>query len=422
VASAFAELRAFRLISDRTIFNFELPQTSAAPAKLISECGAGFGERTTTIEQANIVIIGGGVIGCAIARALAAKWDDVFLLEALPKVGMGASTRNSGVIHAGLYYQPGSLKARHCLRGSQLLYEFCAAHHVPHRRTGKIVVAVAESEGPELLELLARARTNGVEGLQIIDRAAIRAREPHVQGFQAILVPSTGIVESEELVKAYARLATDRGAHIVTNARVEKCSPGPQTIRVSSAAGEIETRCLINSAGLYADEVAAMLGSNMAQHKIYPVRGEYCELIKAKRDMIRELVYPLPHNNGLSLGVHFTKTVSGSVWIGPTARYVESKSDYERDREPLEYFAKLAKRLLPELEATDMVPAHSGIRAKLAPPPHLREPGDTGTADFIIERDPQFPQVVQLMGLESPGLTSSLSIAEQVTAMVSEML
>ena len=174
------------------------------------------------MEQANAVIIGGGVVGCAIARALSARWDDVFVLEAMPRIGMGASSRNSGVIHAGLYYPPGSLKAKHCVRGNRLTYEFCAAHGVAHRNTGKLIVAATPAEAPKLSALMENARKNGVEGLHIVDRAGIREREPHLEGDHAMVVPSTGIVSSEELVKAYARVATEQGAHIVTHAKVER--------------------------------------------------------------------------------------------------------------------------------------------------------------------------------------------------------
>jgi glycerol-3-phosphate dehydrogenase len=374
------------------------------------------------IDHANIVIIGGGVVGCAIAQAVAAKWEDVFLLEALPKLGIGASTRNSGVIHSGLYYPPGSLKAKHCVRGNRLTYEFCAVHNVPHRRTGKLVVASSDHEIPELQALVETGRGNGVENLQLIDSAGIRAREPHVRGVRAIDVPSTGIVESEELVKACARVAKDRGAHLVTNARVERLNPQAQGIHVTSAAGELIAKCVINSAGLYADEVAGLLGSKMARYQVHPVRGEYCEFVRAKRDLIRGLVYPLPHADGVSLGAHFTKTLNGNVWIGPTARYVAGKNEYERDREPLEYFAKLARNLVPEVRASDLVFAHSGIRAKLVPPPSQRKPNAANFADFVIERDPDFPQVVHLLGIESPGLTSALSIAEHVQALAAEIL
>ena len=375
-------------------------------------------------DRANIVIVGGGVVGCAIARALSATWEDVFLVEALPKLGMGASSRNSGVIHSGLYYPPGSLKARHCVRGNRLTYEFCAAHGVPHRNCGKIVVASSQRESEHLTELVQNGRANGVENLRIIDGAGIRAREPHVEGFAAIDVPSTGIVSSEDLVKAYARLATDQGANIVMNARVERLEPSDKGIRVVSAAGEIEARCLINSAGLFADNLAGMLGSKMAQRRIYPVRGDYCEVARQKSDLICGLVYPLPHPEGLSLGMHFTKTLWGSLLIGPTARYVQDKNDYEHNRVTIGEFARRAKLLVPEIKTEDLTPAHSGIRAKLIPP-HRATQSDAHSAsfaDFIIERDPEFPAVVQLIGIESPGLTSAPAIAEHVHQLVREIL
>ncbi|HEV2224610.1 MAG TPA: FAD-dependent oxidoreductase [Candidatus Acidoferrales bacterium] len=368
------------------------------------------------MDRANIVIIGGGVVGCAIARAASAKWKDVFLLEQMPKVGMGASSRNSGVIHSGLYYTPGSLKASLCVRGNKLTYEFCAAHGVPHRNTGKLVVATSREQEPRLAELIERGRTNGVEGLRLIDTAAIRAREPHIAGTAAIEVPSTGIVASEDLVKAYARIAVEQGADIVTHAKVEKIDAKGGLVRVTGSAGDIETRCLVNSAGLFADEVAALMGSQMARHRIYPVRGEYCEIVRARSDLVRGLVYPLPHPEGLSLGVHLTRTLWGNVLVGPTAHYIADKNDYESNPPPVEDFARMAQPMLPEIRAEDLMPAYTGIRAKLAPP------GSHHASDFIIERDPQFPNVVQLIGMESPALTSAGAIAEHVMGFLSNIL
>ena len=376
------------------------------------------------MDQANIVIIGGGVVGSAIARALSKQWEDVFLLESSPKLGMGASTRNSGVIHSGLYYPLGSLKAKLCVRGNRLTYEFCAAHAVPHKNIGKLVVAVTPDESETLMALVQNGMANGVEGLQIVDKDAIRVREPHVNGYQAIEVPSAGILSSDDLVKAYAHVAVDQGAHIVTRARVEQLEPSRNGVRITSAAGEIEARCVINSAGLFADEVAAMLGSKMARHRIYPVRGEYCELVRAKQDWIRRLVYPLPHPEGLSLGLHLTKTLAGNVLLGPTARYIQDKNDYERDRISVEEFAAEATHLLPDIQASDLVLAYSGIRAKLVPPSKTSAGSSErkGIVDFVIERDPDFPSVIHLVGIESPGLTSAPAIAEYVHSLVRESL
>ncbi len=374
------------------------------------------------MDQANIVIIGGGVIGCAIARALSKTYSDVFVLEALPKLGMLTSTRNSGVIHSGIYYTQGSLKAKLCVRGNVLTYEFCKAHGVPFRNCGKIVVAPSQdSHGLETLKKNGEA--NGVEGLRIIDRAAFRKREPHIEGHAALEVPSTGILSSEDLVKAFARVATDQGAYIVTNAKVEKLEPTAAGVRVESSVGEIEARCLINSAGLYADEIAAMLGSKMAAHKIYPVRGEYCELIRARQDWVRGLVYPMPHPKGLSLGLHLTKTLHHTVLLGPTARYVDDKSNYEKNRDSVEMFVEGARALLPEVTKEDLILAYSGIRPKLTAPGTAKGGHDSKSApDFIIQRDPDFASVIQLVGMESPGLTSAGAIAEYVSGMANEIL
>jgi len=375
------------------------------------------------MDRANVVIIGGGVVGCAIAHALSSQIEDVFVLEALPRLGMLTSSRNSGVIHSGIYYPPGSLKAHHCVHGNRLIYEFCAANRVPHKNIGKIVVAASTAEETDLIALMENGRANGVEGLRIIDRAAIRAREPHIEGHCALEVPSAGILSSEDLVKTFARVAVDRGAHILTTAKVEHLENLSDGIRVTSTAGEIETRCLVNSAGLFADEIASMLGSNMARHKIYPVRGEYCELVRAKQDWVKGLVYPLTHAPGLSLGVHLTKTLWGNVLVGPTARYIDDKNDYENDREPVANFAASAKHLLPAIEPADFVPAYAGIRPKLIPPDSAAvESNGKGIADFVIERDPEFPCVVQLIGIESPGLTSAPSIAEHIATLVGEIL
>src|SRR6266849_396569 len=185
------------------------------------------------MEAANIVIIGGGVVGCAVARALSRRWENVFLLEQMPRLGMGSSSRNSGVIHSGLYYPAGSLKARHSVAGNRLTYEFCAAHNVPHRRTGKLIVATSPEEAGELEELAAHGRANGVEGIRRLDAAGIRAREPHIRGLAALEIPSTGIVSSEELVKAYARVAAEQGAHIVTRTKAEALEAHADFIRVT---------------------------------------------------------------------------------------------------------------------------------------------------------------------------------------------
>ncbi|MBA0085577.1 MAG: FAD-dependent oxidoreductase, partial [Acidobacteria bacterium Pan2503] len=177
------------------------------------------------MDQANILIVGGGVIGCAIARAVSERWQDVFLVEQFPKLGMATSTRNSGVNHSGIYYPKGSLKARLCVEGNRLTYDFCEKHKVPFRHCGKLVVAADSHEQPELLALKKRGEDNGVAGLELVDAAEIRKHEPHIRGVAALHVPSSGIVSAEELVHAYARVATNQGAHMVTHAKVVSFEP-----------------------------------------------------------------------------------------------------------------------------------------------------------------------------------------------------
>jgi glycerol-3-phosphate dehydrogenase len=382
------------------------------------------------MDEVNILIIGGGVVGCAIAAELSKQWQDVFVVERLPRVGMATSTRNSGVIHSGIYYSPGSLKARHCLQGNALTFAFCEEHNVPHRRTGKLVVATKASEEAALEALHKRGRENGVEGLRLIGPAEIREREPHIAGVTALDVPSTGIVSAEELVRAYARVAVEQNAHIVTRAQVVSLEPTAKAIRVGIRVGEdanthpgqdniasdemIEARCVINAAGLYADDVAVLVGNH--SWKIYPVRGEYCEVRGPRRSLINGLVYPLPHADGLSLGMHFTKTIWDTVLIGPTARYVKDKDDYERDRLTVADFAEGARILVPEITDGDLQLAYSGLRPKLVPP------DQHGMADFVIERDAEVPQMIHLVGMESPGLTAAPSVARQVAGMVGETL
>jgi glycerol-3-phosphate dehydrogenase len=377
------------------------------------------------MDRANVVIIGGGVVGCALACEIAARTEDVFLLEQMPKLGMATSTRNSGVVHSGIYYPPGSLKARLCVTGNVMTKEFCAAHGVPHNNCGKLVVASHDSEIPELEKLAANGRANGVEGLRMVDRARIREREPHISAIAALEVPSTGIVEAEALVKAYARIAVDRGANILNHARVVELKPCADSIAVVIEIGDpadpdslqresIEARCVVNAAGLYADEVAAMLGNT--RYRIYPVRGEYAEVNRSRAHLVNALVYPLPHPGGLTLGVHLTRTMWGTILVGPSARYVEEKNDYERNRLPLEDFLHSAHTLLPELKLEDLHLAYSGLRPKLVPPT------GHGIADFVIARDPVHSRAIQLVGIESPGLTAALAIARHVVPLVAETL
>lgn len=372
------------------------------------------------MDRVNVLIIGGGVVGCAVAEALSRRLSEIFLVEQLPKLGMATSTRNSGVIHSGIYYPKDSWKAKLCVAGNRMTAEFCAKHGVPHRIAGKLVVAKTAAEETELLALKQNGEGNGVEGLRLIDANEIRKVEPHVRAHAALAVPSTGICSAEELVHAYARVAQAQGANIVNHAKVTALAPQSGSVRVTLRIGDeqqastetIEARWVINAAGLYSDEVANLLGPR--PWKIYPVRGEYCEIRGPRADLIRNLVYPLPRHDLLSLGVHLTKTLWGTTLLGPTATYVDSKDNYERNRIPISEFAADARAILPELKESDLQLAYSGIRPKLLPP------NEQGARDFVIEHDPAAPQVIHLVGIESPGLTAAPALAQTVSEMIGD--
>jgi len=374
------------------------------------------------MDQVNVLIVGGGAVGCAIAEALSRRWQDVFLVDKNPKFGMATSTRNSGVIHSGIYYPKDSLKARLCVEGNRLTKEFCAKHGVPHRTTGKLVVAKVKEEEADLLALKRKGEDNGVEGLRILDAAGIREREPHVRGFAALDVPSTGICSSEELVHGFARVAESQGANLLTHARVESLEPREGIVRVGLRIGDedgaeaetVEARCVVNAAGLHSDEVARLLGPR--PWNIYPVRGEYCEVRGPHAGLVRNLVYPLPHKDGLTLGLHFTKTLWGTLLLGPTAKYVDGNEKYEREGMTGPEFAADVKTMVPEIREEDLQLAYSGLRPKLVPP------DGAGIADFVIEPDREVPQVIQLVGIESPGLTAAPAIAKHVASLVGALL
>jgi L-2-hydroxyglutarate oxidase LhgO len=361
------------------------------------------------VEQIDVAVIGAGVTGLAAAHAIAVRGLSVCLLERHPRPGLDTSTHNSGVIHAGIYYPPNTLKAKLCVEGRRLLYDFCAGHGVAHRRCGKLIVAESEAEVSELASLQARGLANGVEGLEMVDRAFVAAREPAIHAVAGLHSPETGIVDAEALVKALLRASERAGAVFLAGTSLRGADPAKGGIALRTDRETILAGQVVNAAGLYADEVSQLLGGE--RFTIYPCRGEYAETTPSKRSLVNALVYPLPHGHGL--GVHFVRTTDGALWLGPTVRYQERKDDYESERLPIEAFVEPARRLIPSIALADLRLSGSGIRAKLHPP-------SESFADFMIRRDRVNPALVQAAGIDSPGLTSSLAVGKLVGEIVSE--
>ena len=358
------------------------------------------------MERIDVAVIGGGVTGLASALAIAKRGLSVCVLEKHPRPGLETSTHNSGVIHGGIYYPAGTLKSKLCIEGRRLLYDFCATHKVAHEKCGKLIVATDEAEIPRLEKLYQTGVANGVEGLTMVDRAFVSAREPNIRAVAGIFSPETGIVEPEALIHALRHAGEDEGAIFL---------PGTKLVGADSDAGGIKLRTeretilaatVVNAAGLYADDVSRMLGGET--FTIHPVRGEYAELIPSKRSLVNGLVYPLPHAAGHGLGVHVTRSTGGNVWFGPSVKYQDRKDDYENDRLPVEDFAHAAQELLPTITVADLRLSGSGIRPKL-------HPASESFADFMIRRDTKNTRVIHAAGIESPGLTSCLAIGEFVS-------
>ncbi len=373
------------------------------------------------MDKVDVVVIGAGVVGLAVGAAVADKGKELYILEKEEVHGQGTSSRNSEVIHAGIYYPAGTLKAELCVKANPMVYDICEKNNVPYKRCGKLIVGNGEAEVTQLDGILNHAKSIGARDLEMIDADQIKKLEPNVRADQAILSPSTGIVDAHGLMDHFHREARRKAGsdplvldtEVTGIEQVKDC----YVVRMNSGGEpfEIETRVVINSAGLYSDRVAEMAGIDIdkAGYRLHWSKGEYFSLTGKPPALM--LVYPPPPQDAASLGIHSVPDLTGRLRFGPNAFYVdEINYAVESEKEPfwrdiIEYF--------PDVRMEDLHPDMTGIRAK------LQGPGEP-VKDFVIrhEEDRGLPGFINLVGIESPGLTSSPAIAEMVEKMVKDYL
>jgi L-2-hydroxyglutarate oxidase len=389
----------------------------------------------------DVAIIGGGIVGLGTALALSARTTArLVVLEAEGKLAAHQTGHNSGVIHSGLYYKPGSLKARNCAEGRELLYRYCADNGIAHERCGKVVVATAEPELPALAELERRGIANGLTGLRRLTAADLREHEPHVAGIAGLYVAETGIVDYKQVAESYAAKVRQAGGDVRLDARLVGCRrDGPEFV-LTTTQGDVRCRGLVNCAGLQSDRVAKLCGIEPGL-QIVPFRGEYYDLVPERWSLVRNLIYPVPDPRFPFLGVHFTRMIHGGVEAGPNAVLAFRREGYTwtsvrvRDvTQMLGYrgfwrmagryydmglaemyrslskgaFLKALRRLIPELRREDIRPAGAGVRAQAV------DPDGKTVDDFrIVEAD----RMVHVLNAPSPAATASLSIGQTIAGL-----
>jgi len=368
----------------------------------------------TTRPEVDVVVIGAGVVGLACAAILAARGLSVVVLEREGQTCTGVTSRNSQVVHAGIYNPVGSLKSLLCVEGRHDLVARCQRWKVPYRKTGKLIVASEDADLSRLEELLERGRANGVEGLRLLDAGQVKAREPQLRAAAGIESPETGIVDAVAYARSFWTEAEQAGAQMALCAevtRIEKqangyrvCARNPQ-----SGESEVSTAAVVNAAGLDADEVAARAGMDVDAlgYRLHRCKGDYFSLAPGKPLSLSHLIYPLPEISGL--GIHATLDFDGRLRFGPDTEYVPELG-YDVDPAKAEGFSEAIRRYFPEVQPDWLVPDFAGIRPKLAGPGEVFR-------DFVIEEESArgFPGFVNLIGIESPGLTASSAIARRVS-------
>ena len=359
-----------------------------------------------------VLVVGAGVVGLAMARAAALKGHEVIVAEATRGIGNGVSSRNSEVIHGGMYYPTGSLRAYHCPRGRRMLYQFCASHGVPHRKCGKLIVATEDAEVGKMEAILKQGMANGVENFELIDGVAARAMEPALNCVAALRSPETGIIDSHQFMTALRGDLEDHGGMIAFNTQVERISHNQAGWMVhysGSESGELAVDAVINSAGLGAQPLAQRTETYPQERvpRLVMARGNYFGY--AGRPVFSRLIYPAPRIDG-GLGTHVTLDLAGRMRFGPDVEWIEEEN-YDVNPARAQSFYASIRRYWPGLPDNSLQPDYAGIR------PKLTGPGEPA-ADFMIEGPKQhgLPGLIHLFGIELPGLTSALSLADEVAS------
>lgn len=378
-------------------------------------------------SRCDIAVVGGGIVGLAVARELSLRHPrrKVCVLEREDDLGRHQTGNNSGVIHAGIYYAPGSLKAELCVRGAARMYGYCEAKGIPFEKCGKAIVALEESELPGLEELHRRGTANGVPGLRRLDAGGIREVEPHATGLAALHSPETGIVDFRAVALAYAQDLLEAGGSIVTGCDVRKLEAGSRSLSIRHARGVVEAANAVCCAGAWSDRLAVASGAD-PDPRIVPFRGAYLKLVPSRRDLVRSLIYPVPDPSLPFLGVHLTKRIDGEVLIGPTAllgaqglgrtlawpgswrmfrRWWRTGLTEIKHAALRRTFVAEAARYLPAIEPGDVTPSFAGTRAQA-----IARSGALFD-DFAFSRT---ERALHVRNAPSPGATSSLAIAEMI--------
>ncbi len=385
-----------------------------------------------------VAIIGGGIIGMATAMALVNRFQiSLIVLEAEDRLATHQTGHNSGVIHSGLYYKPGSSKARHCILGREAMYRFCRKHDIPHERCGKIIVAVSEQELPVLEDLERRGSANGIKGIRKLRPEEVREYEAHVDCVAGLFIPETGIVNYAKVADVFAGEVRGKGGDIFTGTQVMRCRRERDGLVLETSRGEVRCRFLVNCGGLQSDRIARLCGLDPGV-KIVPFRGEYYRLIPERRYLVNNLVYPVPDPAFPFLGVHFTRTIEGDVEIGPNAVLALKREGYEKwsfsVKDALEVvtyrgfwklvrrylktgigefyrslnpaaFVKALQRMIPDLKVEDLCAGGAGVRAQA-----LDANGFLLNDFHIVEAE----RMIHVLNAPSPAATASISIGESI--------